>query len=1668
MNICRFWSDFSCWAPAFAPAPEEADPIAEDPPVQVESAPALPACAAPLSLCEISSLAPLDVALPEDLNWDNVDDFIAYVERERDAALTDAAGAHEALFFLDGLLQNYGDEIGNQCMANPEECRAGAAEDYETTSMRASAQQESQAAEATILLWIFWRLLSLLRPSFQLSPTGGVEWTRLRNPLRIAMRGLQVLAQGDQWILDRLRYWFPQMAMILASELDDPVIRDSLFDLLQRSGQTEQERSQLTALVDRLRPIDWTDRNAARRAEIELLDAIHQHFFVVREDDVRYPFAFLDSQYYLSRAFLTKSLGTDLSPDYEAQYRNFLRLSRTAIIGRIVPRLDSQGNPARLSSDDIRYYSPDLQQRSGKRELQRMEAMSNVQMAQILMMESNEFDEPISRLQRVLQETSEDNLTTRGREELQATIELFRSLGLDQPSIALADLILPSHVRQRGEEVEITGSEERIRIWRALIDSRFINNEGRIQPDFNRLNQAAFTARLEQEGIREETARLVFQVLQRAFQQEDVAYIARLNTLIQQPNLSRADINQAMLQLIDFKERRLTDSIRYLERGLGIPFIPRGSRTRESAIRAVDQVAVRQSAGENLMQLAYGMKDAHEPCYLEIIQRALGHFNAVINMEETYTARFLSSLPPNDTAHSMPRHLRQLATSARIARAKLYITVIGEITEQPTPSVLSILQEILTEEERNTLSSGTASRTRVLEIQNRLLQLATQQLQDMLDQQFHYPSIEAQPASNGQPASPGFPANNPDLVRDQQRTDVRLAIAEGRARRAFNLREQNHRAEADTILTEVAAELRLILATPNPNPITRALANFWIGKIMVITAGDQDNIDTIEQQLADAQPFIQNAINENILHDSLLSSAYQTLGEIHQGRREMREARQDFARAEALNSQNYEARVNLADIDNQLGNYPTAMEEYTRLQNDIESRYCGHLLLRRVELGMLEARMRQGDNYSADNVQALETFIAQLLTDEPHGSFLIERASNALIEALSDNETRHPAILTLINRIEASDYYISPRGRAFLALTRAEVTAWLRDPDDHYHHRYDDARTALESIPAAVDELIGRDRELHARYDLIDAELDMRQHRRSRDIMLPDLANTVMASRDENLMRRLIFDRVEGLIYGKHFDQALEVMATLGADQRVTEAFTSHGQELALTRFRLDLRLKQADVRLWEITFHTLSRHNFNPILTELNTLYTEATALEASTPALAEYARMLQGDIRLRQGDIARYRWAQRNFRGSLTSYAEVTTITDRMEFRPKRQTILLARLALGRAQVYASRYSSEHHHERARASFTEALRLVNLLPEDSDERDNLLLEINLAAAQFYEQENRPVDQEQSLQAAYQAADRIQEGAIEPAVWQALREMGQRYSEQYGTTFRFEVQSLNGAGRDASDHEVRTVSEVRVALAAGSAPRLANASTGLTVQLVTDSNIDGSSNLTPYAGWFGSHRFGDLSFAYAAWVRLPFAEVGSGLRPHLRHRPLLMGELSLYDDDFLLTLSGGFDEAELVRSSTHISAEWNAWGSTERNSRWPLATQRLRVGVAADYYSSGSHPILAISLPTISYNIDIPGRRFRGLRVGINWALVMQTDWELMRQRGEEGADVNPVTFAFRGGIQALVNISRYLTGYADFSLQCSADYCSYDFTFGIRGFLPGRQTRRPHLEVE
>ncbi|MEA3493678.1 MAG: glycosyl hydrolase [Candidatus Margulisiibacteriota bacterium] len=608
---------------------------------------------------------------------------------------------------------------------------------------------------------------------------------------------------------------------------------------------------------------------------------------------------------------------------------------------------------------------------------------------------------------------------------------------------------------------------------------------------------------------------------------------------------------------------------------------------------------------------------------------------------------------------------------------------------------------------------------------------------------------------------------DPDIL-----SDVLTALSEALAQQAFITLNLGSRTASAKFLT--SAKAYLIKALKNASPQTRADINLWLAKILYIEAGNSDTTQARRRILVIAQKHISKALGPDILRGPQLSYALQTQGEIYLLQKKLSKALVEINKAINIFPQNYGARAIRADIYSQQGHHQLAIDKYNALLAAIRKSFPHPDLKARIKLGIAEAKMRKGENYSNKNVAALELAVPDVLNNQAVGSFLITRAISALIEAYGTNEDWHDKIIFITKYLlgqkvengslpkalkdsltkikDVANVY--PRFRAILYLKLAETLIWRK--------KFAEASKVSngDGIPKALlDQVIKKDSELYPAYLLVKAELTMRKTRTSGSVMKLSLQRAIFQARQEdldpNLYTRLILDQMEGLSYEKRFKKMVELGLKyqkyhLG---KIKKLFTLKGRPISFLKFKYKLWLKIANAYSWlagklgrkgkaaqSTKFYRLSLRELTRIL--------KATKNIPDTLPYGDLKKIFQGQVYVSRGDIYLADWKNPKFQPSKGKawktekydlsekwYNQARTTLEGLTEYSKDAKIAMTSTFFGLGELY--RFAKgKRDYQLSKTNYEKAEGWALKLPVLNEDRDVLMTKLNFGLAKLEQQE--------------------------------------------------------------------------------------------------------------------------------------------------------------------------------------------------------------------------------------------------------------------------------------------------------------------------------------------
>jgi hypothetical protein len=681
--------------------------------------------------------------------------------------------------------------------------------------------------------------------------------------------------------------------------------------------------------------------------------------------------------------------------------------------------------------------------------------------------------------------------------------------------------------------------------------------------------------------------------------------------------------------------------------------------------------------------------------YLAYFKKAKYHNDYVLKWAKGYI-RLIG------TKAVVPRWLVNIETSALVGKAKFAMVILGETHLKTSPEILKLIDaKYLKQAERKKLEQG-VNKTELLKIRNKVLERTAIDLR----------KAEAKLHKYGKQ----LPFK---VVRFQALADLRVALAENLARRAFIAKELGNNKRFLALLKGrkgLEGAISILNKSFNlpKDELIRANANLWLAKIYFVMAGSAKTFQDKKKLLDDAERHIKATFLYKKLVGTMRSSALQTHGEILMLRKNLSGSEVKLRAALKLDPKNYAAMVGLADILSQQAKFKKAFTWYVRVRDSAGL----HLFLRRAKLGIAEVRMRNQEKYDKNDIQKLFDAVVDIFRHEPIGSYLMVRAINGLVEANSTKENLQYKIVQIANTILGLPHEngvdrklaralktlkkrrvkFTRRFKALLYLKLAEATSWLQ--------KFSEAKTLLRDMPSHRElwKLVKTDRELDLLYRILKAELIMRGDEKVRLIMDPKLKRDVFKSRDPDLITRLIGGKIEGYFIKKKFAKAIRLIDKyLGKLTAIEILFT--GRDRSYTKFKFKLWKNKANALAWS--------KKYKPALALLGEIHKKALLLKK----YPDLKKLYKAQVRLAAGDIYRYK---KTFAKSFNNYNKAIALFETMKSKQSKIGLVKAYIGLAELRRYGDDYIDL---ELSKKLYLKAKRIaIKEIPPQNLERKQLL----------------------------------------------------------------------------------------------------------------------------------------------------------------------------------------------------------------------------------------------------------------------------------------------------------------------------------------------------------
>jgi len=603
-----------------------------------------------------------------------------------------------------------------------------------------------------------------------------------------------------------------------------------------------------------------------------------------------------------------------------------------------------------------------------------------------------------------------------------------------------------------------------------------------------------------------------------------------------------------------------------------------------------------------------------------------------------------------------------------------------------------------------------------------------------------------------------------NVLDPESMADVKRSLGEILARRAFVLLDMGKTTEAlklfngdrsskDRIDRDGALGL-LNQAITGGKPEVKAEARLWLAKIYLVNAGKIENKKKRENLLAQGLAEVDNSFGSDYLGISLLkgtvlSSAYQTKGDLLSALKRFDEAKAALQKAIDVFPKNDFARAALGDVLNWQGNHSEAIKVYNKVPKKSPA-------YPRAQIGFAEASMRLNETYDPKAIGKLEEQTKKIFTSETPASPLIPRAIQDLIEAYRTDEDLQNRIVYIGKKllgieakvdleeaeIKALDEILDkispearaafePKFRAEIYLRTAEALLWRKQFDPVLalleKDKMSEYQTALQNNP-----------ELLALKELIAAETKMRKEKEAAPFLKflsgeSRPAQIAVEEKDPDLAERIVLGLIEAHSLEKEWDKAIEAAQNPVIPlKKMKELFADRKLGYEKFRFRLRFRLVEAYI----------GNKDFAKARDELISVISDAQDVRDKRESyLAPLADRTKAEAYLLLGNLYSYRWSGQDFNASRDSYNKAVDLLKDKD-PSKEGRIILAKTYRGLGEIYRyggkklSDYDRQTQYYRSKLYYDLAKDIAEDLPKRSDDRKILLSRIYLGLAKLEQQE--------------------------------------------------------------------------------------------------------------------------------------------------------------------------------------------------------------------------------------------------------------------------------------------------------------------------------------------
>jgi hypothetical protein len=554
-------------------------------------------------------------------------------------------------------------------------------------------------------------------------------------------------------------------------------------------------------------------------------------------------------------------------------------------------------------------------------------------------------------------------------------------------------------------------------------------------------------------------------------------------------------------------------------------------------------------------------------------------------------------------------------------------------------------------------------------------------------------------------------------------------------------------------------------------PVVKAEANLWFAKILLVEAGKKDTKEQSDATVETGLRYIQQAFGKDyrgkyLLKGRVLSSAFATKGDLLAALKKFKEAENKLQLALKVFPNNYSALASLGDVLNWQGDHAQAIKHYQIIP-------AASAAYPRAHLGLIEARMREGEVYSDPSIKAMEEEAKFIFKSEAPGSPLVTRAIQSLTEAYRTNEDFQDRVIAIGENILGpydikTGYSLDDKDveetRIILTPLDAKTRAALEDKflgelylriaeSLLWRKEFDKALAFADNIPnklkADFEAGLKKRPELRVLHDLIKAEAKMRKDKEAAPFLaflkLPYKPHLVaIKQKDPDLATRIVLDKIEAYSLEKKWDEAIDsgkkAAATVEDGGNIYKKLFA-SRKLSYENFRFAAHFGLVDAYIGNKDFDK-AEEELNKILTLVKAEIPKAKDNESLLAALNRF----QAKAHVGLGNIYSYYWSKQEKNGqdfvkSEKNYLEAQASINRNLAKrgelSKKGKIILAQALLGLGEIY--RFATDNkirNYDNSKDRYLEAEKVSLELPEKSFDRLELLAKIYLGLA-LLEQEN-------------------------------------------------------------------------------------------------------------------------------------------------------------------------------------------------------------------------------------------------------------------------------------------------------------------------------------------